>query len=497
MLEKTRKIVDIAIRAIGSKCFTWCVIAFFVFQSLWLAFSFRYPLCYDENFHFPVTKVFSTQLSPFIYNQPVKYDNLGDLSNGSTTFFHYLMSFPLRLVELFTGDQDIQVIVLRVLCVAMVAFGLYLFYKLFKKIGVDTAIVNVGLLLMTLLPVFIMTSATVNYDNLLFLLTAWYFIICIKIIQSKDVNWLDYAGLVCVGLFATATKSTFLPIFGVSVLYLGYLSYKRFGWVFFKKFWRSARSARRIMQVSVIIAFVVLVVFLSFGYLRDIIVYHSISPSCSQTLGESRCRKNFVLNRDIAARQTASTRPVVPIYSYAGQWYSAMALGATISAGVPADGVLRQGSPLPVMANLLSFGIILAFGSILYSWTSIFKKQEWRFLLVVSSALILIIFLYNLKSYYNIHAAYAMQSRYMLSIVPIILVATVMSSSFILKKSRPLKLGLFVCGMIILTQGGGLITHIMRSNDSWNRDSQTVRQVNDRARDFLTPLVKEWWYDRK
>jgi len=106
-------------------------------------------------------------------------------------------------------------------------------------------------------------------------------------------------------------------------------------------------------------------------------------------------------------------------------------------------------------------------------------------------ALVVSIFMVNLKDYNELHAAGAIQPRYLLSVAPVILVATVASFSFILRKARTMKLTLLVVGLLIFTQGGGLITHIMRSDDSWDWDNKIVHQINDGARDILKTLVKE------
>jgi len=163
-------------RVLGSRGFLVFIIILFAFQSAWIAFSFRYPMLYDEYFHVNVIKLFSQQLSPFITSQPTSYDIFGVLSYGVATLFHYLMSFPYRAISVFTDNLAIQVISMRLVCIAFTAVGIVLFNKLFQKIGIKQVFINVALLLFVLLPIVPFVAATVNYDNMHYsLLSVWIY----------------------------------------------------------------------------------------------------------------------------------------------------------------------------------------------------------------------------------------------------------------------------------------------------------------------------------
>ena len=102
------------------------------------------------------------------------------------------------------------------------------------------------------------------------------------------------------------------------------------------------------------------------------------------------------------------------------------------------------------------------------------------------------VFTYNYLRYIKYHAMYGIQPRYLLSALPIIIVMAVVAINFMLKKNRYLKLVILLIVFLMLTQGGGVITHILRSKDSWYWENSTVIEVNNVAKKILRPLVKEY-----
>ncbi|HZJ34641.1 MAG TPA: hypothetical protein VFD55_01335, partial [Candidatus Angelobacter sp.] len=164
MREKAKKIVDKTIQIIGSKYFFWGVIALFVFQAAWIAFSFRYSMIYDEYYHFGLIEYFSHQWLPWINDQPVSLDLYGALGRNPYLLYHYLMSFPFRLVTLFTNDFVTQVISMRLINIVLFASGLVVFARLFKAMKVQPVFRNIALLFFVLLPATPFVAATVNYD---------------------------------------------------------------------------------------------------------------------------------------------------------------------------------------------------------------------------------------------------------------------------------------------------------------------------------------------
>src|SRR5687768_2222343 len=89
---------------LGTRKFFWVVLGFFVFESVWIALSAIYPMAFDEEFHVSVIRIYSEQWSPFLAGQPENANRFGSLATDPSYFYHYLMSFPYRLLSVFTDS---------------------------------------------------------------------------------------------------------------------------------------------------------------------------------------------------------------------------------------------------------------------------------------------------------------------------------------------------------------------------------------------------------
>ena len=129
--QQLNKIARLTPLLLSNKYTILIVISFFLVNTLWVAIFFRFPLVYDEFFHFHAIKAFSELASPIIIDQPTEYDVLGNLTFGNASIYHYLMSFPYKLISFITDNIPTQVVFLRMLNVLMAASGIYIFYKFF------------------------------------------------------------------------------------------------------------------------------------------------------------------------------------------------------------------------------------------------------------------------------------------------------------------------------------------------------------------------------
>lgn len=490
MRGKIQKVVDRAVQIIGSRCFFWIIITLFMLQATWVAFSFRYPMVYDEIFHYPVIEIFSHQLSPFILNQTPAYDVYGNLANGDATLYHYLMSFPFRLIHLFTGDLMYQVIFLRLVNILMAASGLVLFSKLFKKVGVKQIFSNIALLIFILLPIVTLVAATISYDNMLFPLMALYLIICVRIMQSKQVVWYDYGFLIALGLFASLVKFTFLPIFVFSFLYLSFCIYKNYGKKFMSKLLQSIQKARKLYIVSLSVLIVILASLFSIVYLQNIIMYGTAKPTCEQTtLSTERCMANSVVRRNLTAESTKDQRPLMNIFDYSNVWFNNILTSTTGSAANPVSGPYVVAKPFSVILELVLVGVIASLGVIIYSWHNLKLNRELKFLTGIAVVLIIVVFISTYSMYVKYHAAYALQPRYLLSTLPVLLVVALMSFNYVFRRLPWLKLVSFAIVILLFTQGGGAITHILKSDNTWYWQQSKVIKANDIAKKILQPIM--------
>lgn len=476
---------------LGSNKFFYVIIAFFIFQALWMAFSFRYPSPYDEQFHFEVIQVYSHQLSPIIVNQSHAYDHLRDLTHESSHFYHFLMSFPYRLIAAITSNSTAQIVLLRLINVGLAAWGIIMFGRLFRFIRIRQIYINIGLLFFCLLPIVPQVSSIINYDNLLLPLTAWYLLICSKILLKPKTEWREYAGIIILGTLTSLVKYTFLPIFAVSLIYLAIFLYRRGIVQSWNELVASLRKDSK-FRIGILgtLAIVLTGLFVQL-YIQNVLRYGTPQPTCIQTMSEERCRKSAIEARNLDAEKTKAQRPLQSPEQYSLQWYQAMQYTTDLTFSSTTTGARVNKQPLPIFYALTFFGSVIALAIIIYSWSTLSKNQAWYFLATVSLTLIAVVFLNNYNIYRQFHWAIAIQPRYFLNVVPVGLVLAAVATGHALQKNIKLEAVTFIIVTLLALQGGGIITHILSSDDSWYWQNRAVIKANHAVKKILSPLVKE------
>jgi hypothetical protein len=493
MQEKVQRICAVIVRFLGTQTFFWLVMALFVLESLWITFSFRYPLLFDEHFHFTLIQLYSHHLSPVILHQPVAYDSFGDLAHQGSTFYHYLMSFPYRLVAYLTSSLTIQVIFLRIINIIFFGCGIVLFAQLFKRIKVNNALVNVTLLFFVLLPIVPYLAATINYDNMLFFLVAGFILSSSNLFLNKKVSWKPYVNIVTIGCLATLVKFAFAPIFLTSVVYLSFIVLRRHGKKFYKTFLESLNHSKKSMVIVYGLLIIVSVGLFIQVYLVNMIMYHNPQPSCARTLSAARCSKVPSVQRVSQLMSTKDQRSVVPVPQYSVEWFNEMESTLNItSVNLNSDGTRTvYARPLPVVSFMTFLLSVSGLTILVYTWRSMNKNPMFKFFVVISFVYYLSVFWIDMKSYYQYHEIMAIQPRYLLQVLPLILVLMALAFNFLLHSHRPLKLVMLTLALSFYLNGAGLATHIVRSNESWDWQKPKVIRINNAARRFLTPLIKE------
>ena len=485
-----KRIYPKLIAFLDSNLFLWLVIALFALQALWVAFSFRYPLPYDEDFHFGLIKIYSHRLSPIITNQPTGYDFYRDLFHEGSYLYHYIMSFPYRLIVLFTNVQAKQVLALRVLNIALFGSGLLLFSRLFRKLGVKQYVINVALLLLVLLPMTSLVAATINYDNMLFPLTAIFLGYCVQVILAKEIDWKAYAGVVISGCAASLVQVEFLPVFAIAVVYLTIVSWRRYGKKFFSKFTTAIKKSH---WLTVSIAATLFVIFFSLFaqvYVTDTIRYGTPNPDCGVTMQKSRCMKSPVYSSYQTLLASKDQRSMVSAPHYAHIWLEAMVAFATWSMAVNTSGKPIQSGPLPLVRLMVFAGLLGGIAILLYAWRYMPKSDASYFLMTIAAGLTAAVFIQNIAVYHKYHVAATIQARYLLPVLPILMVYIALAVNFVLRRLYWLKLAsLTFVTVAFLQAGGGVSTHILLSQDNWYWQQPAVIRMNHAAQRVLRHLV--------
>lgn len=492
--KQAHKAVALIISFLSSRLFFWLVIGFFLFQALWIVFSFMHPMLYDEAYHFGIIKFFSNTFWPIVVGQPEKYDEYRDIGREGSYLFHYLMSYPYRLASYLTNNPIYQILFLRVLNVALFTLGLLTFAKLFKTLGVRRIFINVSLLFFVLLPITPFIAATINYDNLLFLVTATFLLLSVRAIIKKQSDLTIYLLIASVGVIGSLVKFAFVPIFitGIVFIIINFLyKFRRFAW----------REAKRLFLVTNKTTLIVLSILLGlfsvwFLYIHgtNLVKYHHPVPKCQQTMSLERCKKSTLVERNIILEESTHLREAVPYAEFSTIWFNQMlAYISWTGVAIETDGKFNiSEKPLPVVHYTIYLLMVWGLVFLIYAWGQFSDKNSYRFLAVILVVYFLFIFAVNASYYYRFHQLIATQPRYLLILVPVLMLFMVLAfNSVLAKQSRALKLLLLFIATGFMLNGGGLTTHLVRSNENWYWQNDMVIELNLKAKEVIDPVIVE------
>jgi len=224
------------LRVLRSPKFFAVILVLFFVESAWIAISAAYPMVFDENTHFGLIQLHAMQWSPLFLHQPPHSEFAGAITRDPSYLYHYLMSFPYRLIVHVTDSQMAQIIFLRFINIALFATALVLFRKLLLKTKVSPAIINVALLFFVLTPVVPLLAGQINYDNLLMPVTALALLLAISIsaelTSKKHLPAAKLLVLLTVSMLGCLVQFAFLPVFAAVFLWLAW------------QIWRGARDGQ-------------------------------------------------------------------------------------------------------------------------------------------------------------------------------------------------------------------------------------------------------------
>ncbi len=144
---------------LGSKTFFVIILALFLVSAVWTAISARYPMAFDESYHLGLIKLHALQWNPIFTKQPAGVAEYGALTRDPSYLYHYLMSFPYRLMVVLHISEMSKIVTLRLINVSLFAVSLFGARLLLLKTKASPAIIHVAMLFFVLTPAAI-TGAT-------------------------------------------------------------------------------------------------------------------------------------------------------------------------------------------------------------------------------------------------------------------------------------------------------------------------------------------------
>ena len=372
-------------------------------------------------------------------------------------------------------------IALRFINIGMFAAGLILLRRVMLRIGASAALTNVSLLLFVLIPVSPQLAAQINYDNLLIPLVAWSCLLAFQAIDEirrhrPSVRTIAILFSVC--LLTSLVKYEFLPIFLAIVLFLAFTLHQSFRGklsLFVKRLKQDWQAQSRRLQLALV---ALVVVSMAFFVQRDgvnLVKYHTISPNCAAVLSVNDCKAYSVWDHDYLSHQlivnkVAKANPDPATYIV--QWAYWLWYRLFFAINGPASQYTNYPPlPLPSAAFIL---IGIASLAAIFKWhRRIFDHNPYGMLV----ALIIILYLAALLAEGYLAYEYTdvlelMNGRYLLPVQP--LCGRWQRAQYRFTQITTFKATVAVVAIALFLQGGGFLTFISRSDNTWDRQNDTV-----------------------
>jgi hypothetical protein len=465
---------------------------------VWIAFSALYPQAFDENFHFGLIKVYSHYWLPFLSKQPPNANAYGAVARDPSYLYHYLMSFPYRVLALFIHGQTGQVIALRLIDIVLFSVGIILFRKVLQRVGISKSLINVSIFIFILIPIVPQLAAQVSYDDMLFPMTAWSCLLAFDVIdqiRAKRPRAKSLVYLLVVCFLTTIVKYAFLPIFlGIILVLLRYIhkTYKPNIRLFVLDLWRDYLSLSRNLRAILLVILIV-----SFGLVvqRDgvnLFKYHSIEPDCSKVLSVNDCRSyspwyyNYV-NHGYVLNGSESAGDNILVYTQQWFYYMWYRLFFAVN-GLTSH--FANNPPLPLPSIAAAILAVIGAVAVLRGRRRLFSNNPYLVCIVVASAIYASsLYIQGYDSYQYTAILENMNGRYLIPILfPIAAFVGIAISRLLvnLKAARPV---LAVVILVMFLQGGGVLTFMLRSDDTWYWHNSTVEKVNHAAERVVKHVV--------
>lgn len=470
----TTKLFATTRRVLESNLFFRFVLALFVLQAGYIAIKSGYPLAFDEGFHVGVIQLHAQQWNPFLGQLPDSANQFGAVATDPSYLYHYLLSFPYRAINLVTNNSFYIVLMLRFISIAFFALGIVVYRKVLKFSGASNALIGLTILAFTMLPIVSFTAAQINYDNLLFLAVAIALLLCLKFTEKlRKTGEFDIALVVLlVGtcMLTTQVKYVFVPIFVAITGYTGYI---------ILKWWRKSRAkAQKSIKKNyqaitsrtklLLLGFIVISGGLfgwRIGY--NVVQYVAVVPDCSKVNGIESCMQYGAWARNYTLSQTHTPNPSLSQQRQFAEVWTKIS-GTQLFSILDAN---KNGAQLEPTKQLVGGAAMIIIGGVVL--LGIYWRRFWPpihpqiLFLLASGAYILSLLTINYSQFTEFGIPIAIQGRYLIPILPMLMVllGVIYAKSF--NKRPQIKLLVLLFAIIIGLNGAGALTYIKQTDQTW------------------------------
>lgn len=477
--------------AAASRYFFWGVLGLFVVEATWFAFTYRHPMLFDESYHSGLIKLYAQQWSPFINNQTVSADIYGDVMHYPSFLYHYLMSFPYRLISQFASSEMVQVVSLRLINVAMVATGLWVFRKVLLQLKLSPGLSNLVILLFSLLPIVPMLAGQISYDNLLFLLTAASLYYALRLVNARQVDFLALTLWLSVSLAASMVKYTFLPVFAAEAGFLVIYLLRVHGRALLIELAASFVTTKRWVQVAALAGLVLMGGLYGARYGTNMVRYHTATPDCGQVLSVSRCMAYGPWGRnEILAKQATKTGVLSSPIHFSANWLKVMYDDFfRVAMNRFPDNQAEYSTILPIVRLAATLVVLIGAVTVVYRWRDLHSSPAMYLVLTIAITYVSVLWLHNYQDFLHTGEWVGTQGRYLLPLVLPVVAVFAFTLSKSLHDKKLLKVNLAILAVPLFLQGGGVFAGIVSSNPSWYWQNSVVIQQNEHLQKLIRPFV--------
>lgn len=484
-------------RAVASPWFFVGVLGFLIIHALWIALTSLYPMAFDEEFHIGIIRVYSEYWLPFGVVQTTAMDSLSAVPADPSYLFHYLSSFPYRVLLALTGSETATIIVLRIMNIGLFVAALVMYRKVLLAARLSPALTHSVLAVFVLIPVVPLLAGQVNYDNLLLLVVAAALLAAIQIqtaIRTEQrIPLRPTIALVLLILAGAGIKYAFLPIaLGIGI-WLVFVLLRTAQPVALlaqlgRDFWRMTPTKKLLIIGAILPA----LVFGGHRYIMNIATYGDPIPKCDTVLNEERCMAYGPWRRDFKNAQNTEGMAVKNIVLYTAQdWSWGMWHRLYFTLAGPTNGYQTK-KQLPIPSRTII--VISALGALLllYYVRPLMHAYPAFGLFVVVTAIYTLVLLVQQYGYYADTARpVAINGRYLILLLPAMgaMLAAAYHLFFVRRKLTQFEPVFFGVLVLLFLQGGGALTYLVKSEPTWYWQQQTVQDVNQSLQDITKPFI--------
>lgn len=460
---------------LGSNRFFGVILAVFIAQALWIAWSGIYSMAYDEFFHLGIIQEYAKGWTPFVH-QPAGPAALGALERDPSFLYHYLMSFPYRIITAVWHTFAAQIIALRLLNIGFFVWGLVLYRKVLLRAGLSKRTTHIILLFFTLIPTVLMVAVQVNYDAMMFLASAAALLLAVNLTHAirreGKILPIQSIALITILMAGSIVKYAFLPLaaaIGIFIVVQVFLAFRRA-----QLSWRSITHEaglvrRRPLSWFVLICFMAVSVLFAQRIGGNILLYHTPAPDCSVVLDLETCKAHapYGRNQKYKDRHLAASLTMTNKLGYPITWYNKMLKESFFAIG-PEQLGYPYGAPLPTafaVGNIIAPAMVIL---TLIGAVRLWRNPVWQLFIIVTIAYTGVLFARNYSEYLTLGVPVAIHGRYVIYVIPLMAaLAAVTLAKYLRHKWRVFAYGAITVLFMLILLGGGWLPYIIRSADNW------------------------------